>query len=326
MPTISLVLPTRNNEKDLPPLLDMFFSQDVDADLEAIILDSSDDRTPEIAREYAKKYDIKVTRVEPEDYNYGGTRNQGVRMSRGDYIVFVSTDIQVRDRKWISKLLRHFKDPEVAGVYGRQLPKEDAPPMEEFFIQYTYPPEPKVFSLSGSLHDFFFSNTNSMIRRNVWEKIPLPEMLKSEDQEWGKRAVLAGYKIVYDPEAAVYHSHHYTLKKVFQEYFDSGATLPYVYSDPRIQRDSFILRGLKYEYNGIKYFLKHGYAKWIPYAMLYDFMKFLGYFLGTKHKYMPLWLKRALCKKKNHWDKYDDIISEKFEFKISNSQYRGEAL
>lgn len=308
MPTISLVLPTRNNEKDLPPLLDMFFSQDVNADLEAIILDSSDDRTPEIAREYAKKYDIKITRVEPEDYNYGGTRNQGVAMSRGDYIVFASTDIQVRDKRWISKLLRHFKDPEVAGVYGRQIPKEDAPPMEEFFIKYTYPPEPRVYSLKGSLHDFFFSNTNSMIRRDVWEKIPLPEMLKSEDQEWAKRAVLAGYKIVYDPEAIVHHSHHYTLKKVFQEYFDSGATLPYVYNDERIPRQSFIVKGLKYEYNEIKYFLKHGYAKWIPYALVYDFMKFLGYFLGTKQKYIPLWLKKALCKKKNHWDKYEDII------------------
>ena len=45
-------------------------------------------------------------------------------------------------------------------------------------------------------------------------------MLKSEDQEWGKRVVLAGYKVIYDPEAVVYHSHHYTLTKVFKEYFD----------------------------------------------------------------------------------------------------------
>lgn len=308
MPTISLVLPTRNNENDLPPLLDMFFSQDVDGELEAIILDSSDDKTPEIARDYSKEYNIKIVRVEPEDYNYGGTRNLGASMSKGEYLLFASTDIEVRDKKWLSKFLKNFKDPLVAGVYGRQMPKKNTTPMEEFFIRYTYPKMRRVYSIHDGLDDFFFSNTNTLLRRDVWEKIHLPEMLKSEDQEWAKRAVLAGYKIVYDPDAVVCHSHHYSLKQVFREYFDSGATLPYVYSNKKIPQESFITKGLRYECEEIKYFLENGYIHWIPYTMLYDFMKFLGYFAGTKYKYMPLWMKKVLSKKKNHWDKYDDII------------------
>jgi rhamnosyltransferase len=308
--SVSIILPTRNNEDHIGALLYSIFSQNYDGEIEVLIMDSSDDRTPEIAEEFSRKHNVKVMRVEPEDYNYGGTRNLGASMTSGEIIIFLSTDVDIRDLDWLGKLIRNFGDPIVAGVYGGQLPKDDAPPMEEFFIKYTYPSVRKEYHLrpGEKLKGMFFSNTNSAIKREVWEKIPLPEMLKSEDQEWAKRALLAGYKVVYDPEAVVYHSHRYTLKQVFQEYFDSGATLPFVYSDERIGQKSFITRGSRYEYNEIKYFLKYGYGHWIPYALLYDFMKFLGYFLGSKHKYMPLWLKKALCKKKNHWDKYDDII------------------
>ena len=205
------------------------------------------------------------------------------------------------------------EDPLVAGVYGRQIPKEDASPMEEFFINYTYPDEHKTYYLGDTekLDYFFFSNTNSAIKREAWEKIPLPEMLKSEDQEWAKRALLAGYKIIYEPDAFVYHSHHYSLAEVFREYFDSGATMPYVYYDERIDSPSFLIRGLDYEVKQFRYFLEKKYFKHIPYSVVYDFIKFLGYFLGTKCRYMPMRMRRTLCKKSNHWDKYDSAIDVK---------------
>ena len=311
MPTASFILPTRNVEKNIENLLESIYSQNTDHEIEILIMDSSDDKTPQIV----KKYPVKFVRVEPEDYNYGGTRNLGAEMTSGDFLVFLSTDVEIRDKKWLSKLLRHFTDPKVAGVYGRQLPKENATPMEKFFILNTYSAESYTLSLNEGQKlekGFLFSNTNSAIRRSVWEKIKLPEMLKSEDQEWAKRALLAGYKIVYDSEAVVYHSHNYTLKKVFQEYFDSGATMPYVY-DQRVINYSikdFLLDGIKYTLKEYGFMAQNGYVSWIPYATIYDSFKFLGMFLGSKHKYMPLWLKKALCKKKNHWNKYNDIIGE----------------
>lgn len=313
MSSISIVLPTRNNESHIGDLLTSIFSQQVEQDLEVLILDSSDDSTPQIALEYSEKGNLRIVRVEPEDYNYGGTRNLGASLTSGDYLVFISTDVHIKDDDWLKKLVMPLEDPLVAGVYGRQIPKKDASPMEEFFIKYTYPNERKVYYLGNNekLTDFFFSNTNSAIRREVWEKIPLPEMLKSEDQEWAKKALLAGTKIVYESNAHVFHSHHYTLEKVFREYFDSGATMPYVYDDERIDPPSFLYRGLNYEVTQFRYFLEKKYFKHIPYSLVYDFMKFLGYFLGTKCKYMPISLRKALCKKSNHWDKYDSAIDLK---------------
>jgi rhamnosyltransferase len=308
---VSVILPTRNNADHIGRLLTSIFTQDFDGTIQVWVGDSSDDTTPDIVRHHMQMYDITLTRVEPAEYNYGGTRNLGAKMMSGSFLVFLSTDVDIRDRTWLRHLLVPFADPMVAGVCGRQIPYEDASPMERFFIRSQYPPTERTYVLppEGPIREFAFSNNNSAIRRDVWEAIPLPEMLKSEDQEWAKRALLAGYTIMYAPAARVYHSHHYTLSQVFKEYFDSGATLPYVYDDPRIAMSDFLTTGLRYEFAALRYLLTHGYASSLPYAMIYDFLKYLGYTLGRGWRYMPVWMRKAFSKKANHWDKYTEIIN-----------------
>jgi rhamnosyltransferase len=308
---VSIILPTYNVEKNIRNLLNSIYDQKFDGKIEVLIIDSSDDNTPNIVKNEFPQ--AQMIRVESEDYNYGKTRNEGAEMTDGECIVFLSADINIADETWLSKLIKPFNDPNVAGVFGRQLPKEGAYPMERFFICHTYPSKSYTLSLNknGKIKkSFFFSNTNSAIRRSIWKKHKIPEMLMSEDQEWGKRVVLDGYKIIYSSEALVYHSHNYSLKDNFQRFFDSGATLAYVYNDNRIEKKNFMWEGMTYELGELKYLLQSGHALWMPYALLYDFMKFLGYLAGTQQKYMPVWMKKALCKKTNHWSKYDDIILE----------------
>ena len=281
MSKVSFILPTRNVKNYIGALLEAIYSQEYDGAIQVLIMDSSDDETPEIA----KRFPVKFVRVEPDDYNYGGTRNEGAAMTDGDFLVFLSTDIEIRDKKWLSKLTSHFSDPQVAGVYGRQIPKEDTAPMEQFFILSAYPPESHLSTLGdGNLKKglVLFSNTNSVIRRSVWEQIKLPEMLKSEEVEWAKRTLLAGYKIVYDSDAAVYHSHRYSLKKVFQEYFDSGATMPVLHKDKILNYSMgrFLFDGISFVLREYRFMLTNGYWYWIPYAILYDSVKLFGIFLG----------------------------------------------
>jgi rhamnosyltransferase len=308
---VSFVLPTRNVDGNISSLLGSIFSQNYSGEIEVLIMDSSDDKTPEIARQFP----VRFVRVEPDDYNYGKTRNEGVAMTDGDFLVFLSTDVEIRDKNWLSKLTQNFDDPKVAGVYGRQIPKENSTPMEQFFILNTYPAESSVYApKNGKLEKglVFFSNTNSAIRRSVWERIKIPEMLKSEDQEWAKRVLLSGYRIVYDAEAAVYHSHKYSMKGVFHEYFDSGAAMPALQQDKSLDYSMgrFVFDGVRFVLGEYKFMARNGHWHWIPYAIIYDLMKFLGIFLGSKQRYMPVWMKRILCKKKNHWDRYDDVIQE----------------
>jgi hypothetical protein len=47
-----------------------------------------------------------------------------------------------------------------------------------------------------------------MIRRDVWEKIPFDEKITNiEDRLWAKEALQAGYQIIYEPAASVFHYH-----------------------------------------------------------------------------------------------------------------------
>lgn len=301
-----------NVEKDIGALLDAIYSQNYEGEIEVVILDSSDDKTAEIV----KSYPVKFMRVEPEDFTFGKARNAGAAMTSGDFLILISSDIEIRDKMWLSKLTRHFADPKVAGIYGRQLPREHAYPMEKFFISYIY----KAQSITLILEDgklkqrrpVFFSNVNSAIRRSVWEEIRIPEMIGAEDQEWAKRVLRAGYKIVYDSDTVVYHSHNRSLSEVFQAYFMFGATMPIIRANPIIgfSMKDFICDGLDFIWKEYKYVFKNGYWYWIPYAIVYDITKFLGVFIGAKQKYLPIWIKRALYTKSSYWDSHTDVIKE----------------
>ena len=311
MQKLSVVLPTRNEEKSIGPLLQSIFGQEYDGEIQVLIMDSSDDRTVEIARTFP----VEIVRVEPENYNYGKTRNEGAAATDGDILVFISADVEITDRSWLTKLTSHFSDPDVAGVYGRQVPKATASPIEQYFILRTYEAESRVVSLETVSQKFgmvFFSNTNSAIRRSVWENIKVPEMLKSEDQEWAKRALLAGHKIVYDANAVVHHSNRYSVKSVFHEYFDSGAVMPAIYGNGAFDYSmaGFVRDGLRYVAGEYRFLITNGHVQWLPNAFACDFAKFLGIVLGSRQKHMPVWMRRALAKKKNHWDKYQDVIKE----------------
>ena len=132
--------------------------------------------------------------------------------------------------------------------------------------------------------------------------------------EWAKRALSAGYKIVYDSNAAVYHSHRRSIKQSFQRYFTCGTVMPVTHTNEIIKYSmkNFIIDGLKFIWREYKYMIQNGYWYWIPYAIIYDIAKFLGTFLGTKQKYIPIWMKKVMCEKKHqkHWNKYNSAIIE----------------
>jgi rhamnosyltransferase len=70
---------------------------------------------------------------------------------------------------------------------------------------------------------YHFSNANSAIRKKVWEVTRFPEELKVfEDVGIAKRILDSGWSIVYEPEAAVYHSHDFPVDVLFKRYFDIG--------------------------------------------------------------------------------------------------------
>ena len=53
-----------------------------------------------------------------------------------------------------------------------------------------------------------WDDVNAMYRKDLKQKLPFRKLMFSEDTLWAKDALEAGYRIVYDYRARVYHYHH----------------------------------------------------------------------------------------------------------------------
>ena len=199
MPEVSIIIRTKNEERWIRHCLAMVYKQDFH-DFEIILVDNqSTDHTVEVALR-----NPLITVVKIDKYFPGHALNEGIRASKGRFIVCLSAHCIPKSTNWLSTLRRNFdEDKELAGVYGRQLPVSftDAIDKRDMLI---------VFGLDRrvQIKDFFFHNANSMLRRDIWEEFPFDEQVTNiEDRVWGKAVIEASYRIVYDPDAAVYHHH-----------------------------------------------------------------------------------------------------------------------
>lgn len=298
---VSIIILTKNAGAGFSGTLRAVYAQEYAEKFEVIIIDSgSTDETNKIA----KGYPTKIVNIKPEDFGHGRTRNLGARLAEGNFLAFLTSDAIPATDKWLSNLTRNFQDPNVAGVYGRQIPKEDTKPMEYFFLSNKYPSYQMVKQAGEgktNMDIIFFSDVNSAIRKEIWEKHPFDDnIIVSEDTEWAKRVLLNSYKIVYEPEAAVYHSHNFSLRTLFQKYFDCGVSFNQFASN-EYATDKFIAEGLSYTWQEMRFLIGNGYVKWLPYAVLYDLAKFLGVSLGKQEKWLPLSLKKYLGSISYYW-------------------------
>jgi len=88
-------------------------------------------------------------------------------------------------------------------VYGRQLPLSYTSDADKRDLLIAFGQDKKV-----QHKDYFFHNANSMLPRVIWNKFPFDEKATNiEDRVWGKLVIEAGYKIIYEPSASVYHYH-----------------------------------------------------------------------------------------------------------------------
>ncbi len=216
---VSVVIPVLNAGRGFENLLEKIRAQEGDFELaEVIVVDSgSTDGTVELAHRYgATVYDIPKS-----EFNHGATRNLGVSLTEGEYVALTVQDAVPLDERWLATMVEELEQDElVAGVYGRQVPHREASVLTRALVnslatadverreQYAGGPEQyRELPPRRRRRLAAFDNVSSCLRRSVWEELPFERTNFGEDIRWGKRVVEAGYKIVYEPCSAVYHSH-----------------------------------------------------------------------------------------------------------------------
>jgi len=300
-PELSIIILTKNAGDFLSDVLSNLFGCKGIDKAEIIMVDSG---STDFTREHAQKYrQIRLVEINPSEFGHGKTRNFGASLARSDVLVYLVQDATPTTPDFLTRLVTPLTRPGVAAAYGRQLPRASANPVEQFFLQATYPdlPRTKCYDPSNqpTISSIFFSNVCSAINRQVWEKIPFDEsLIMSEDQQWAKEVLLAGFSIVYEPAAAVWHSHNYGLKQVLQRNFDSGCSLRGVVEDSLSQMVAYELNHLR---AGIKHLVREGKAAWMPYFILHEAVRCFGFFFGKISHLLPAWIKIHFSLHKYYW-------------------------
>jgi rhamnosyltransferase len=295
--TVSIIIPSLNAERTIGRVLEGIRSQRFPQDrIEVIVIDSS---SRDATREIAEGYGVRVITIPQEEFHHGGTRNMGARLAAGEHLVFLTDHAVPANEDWLGNLVAGLEGEGVAGCYGRQTAHPGTVPMEAFYLEYMYGPEPRSQRWNGGRLNItltWFSNVNGAMKKEVWERFPFSEsIVMSEDQEWTRRVLEAGYAIAYRPDAVVYHSHNYSMKHAFRRFFDSGMSSHDSFLPESGGGMAFLLQsGLRYLGAEIRFLSAHGQFRWIPYALVYEFNKFLAVSLGRRHGILPSGLKRRL--------------------------------
>ncbi|MEW6237765.1 MAG: glycosyltransferase [Candidatus Omnitrophota bacterium] len=229
----SVVIPTLNAGDDFFYLLRQLRRQVNGDKLDILIVDSgSTDRTKNIAAQFG----VRIIEIDPASFNHGLTRNLGIQEAKSDFVCLLTQDAIPVNEFFLPLLGQTLEKEGAAGVCARQIPRDDASPLVRRDLEEWLNGSPQKrladlrscpdFFSSSPMNRFFlsvFDNVASLIRKEVWKKIPFPEAAFAEDLEWAFRVICNGYSIVYEPEAMVVHSHErssdYLYKRTFQDHY-----------------------------------------------------------------------------------------------------------
>jgi rhamnosyltransferase len=301
---ISVVIPVKNGGTDFERCLAAIGRQVADDAVEVVVVDSgSTDSSVEVARAHG----ARVHEIPASQFGHGRTRNLGASLAKGDVLVFTSQDAYAATEHWLARLVEPLARAEVAGSYGRQLPHEDAAPPERYFLDFLYGPESRTQRLEGAGEPTFeqtlFSNVSSAMRRETWAELPFADdLIMSEDQEWSRRALRAGYELVYVADAVVHHSHRYSVADAFRRFFDSGVSAERSYAADGGGSGALRRAGTRYARGEVEWLWQTGQRRWIPYAAVYELAKFTGLQLGRRHRLLPRRVNRRLSALPGYWE------------------------
>ena len=225
--SVSVVIPTRNGDATLVPLLDSIARQRIDIPVELVVVDSSStDGSDALLRQRA---DIFVS-IPETSFNHGLTRNLAIERSRGDVVVLTVQDALPESDEWLSRLIAPLRvDGRLAGSFARQVPRSDASPLAKRNLHrwVAASTTARIAELSGAdefnaltplqrLERCAFDNVCACIRRSVWQSHPFRMVPIAEDLAWAKDVLLSGDRIAFVPDAVVVHSHDRTPQYEFE--------------------------------------------------------------------------------------------------------------
>lgn len=237
---------------------------------------------------------VEVYHLAKEEFDHGGTRDRGVRMSTADLVVCMTQDAMPADETLIEELVKPFDDPEVWAAYARQLPNEDCREVEKYTRSFNYPEQSMVKTKEDldrlGIKTFFCSNVCAAWRREKYLELGgfVKHTIFNEDMILAGTMIKQGGKIVYCAKAKVIHSHNYSAFQQFHRNFDlavSQTMYPEVFGGIRSESE-----GIKLVKKSLSYCIKIGKPWLMIQVVTQSAGKLLGYKMGQRYRSLPMWL------------------------------------
>jgi len=217
MYTVSVIIPVYNDSIRIELAIKSLLSQTYPDLLEIVICDNgSTDSTTQVIQKYHDMNSRLINLVyENEIQSSYAARNKALQIAKGDIIFFTDSDC-VLDEKWIENGVKALKK-EGAECGGGKISfffKTEIPNVYEYFDSVTYLNQKAyVENLGFAATANFFTFKRNFIKYGYFRD----DLISGGDSEFVKRITSAGGKLIYAPDAIVFHPALSSFKKILKK-------------------------------------------------------------------------------------------------------------
>lgn len=301
--TVDIVIPTYRPGEEFCDLLLRLKQQTYPVN-QIIVVNTETDIFPE---KLCNELGISVVHIKKEEFDHGGTRNLAFELSEAEVVVFMTQDAKPANRLLIERLVHGFADDCVAAAYARQLPNQECSIIEKYTRQFNYPRESLLKSYADiermGIKTFFCSNVCAAYRRDVYMEVGGFEKrtIFNEDMIFAGKLIQKGYKIAYEADAMVIHSHNYSGIQQFHRNFDLAVSQidhPEVFSGISSEKE-----GISLVFQTAKWLIRNKRLFLLPNLVYQSWCKYLGYRLGCSYRRLPQWIVLKCTMNTAYWEK-----------------------
>jgi len=242
---VSIIIPSRNEEKFIGKCLDSILEQDYPKDnLEVLVVDGmSEDKTREIVEDYSKKHSFIKMIDNPEIYTPFGL-NIAIEEAKGDIIVRMDAHAGYQN-DYVSKCIHFLNKERVDNVGGiiKTMPggKTTIAKAIALSLSHVFGAGNSYFRI-GSLEPQFVDTVfRGCYRKEIFEKIGKfnEQMLRSQDFEFNLRLKENNGKILLVPNIISFYYSQPTLWGFIKHNFTDGVWITYPYFKFKIEAFSW---------------------------------------------------------------------------------------
>ncbi len=237
---VSVIVPCHNEARHIQNCLKALQNQSVPCEV-IVVDDASSDQTPSMVKQFKKVKFFRQSKKGP-----AAARNLGAQKAKGAILVFTDADC-VPEKNFVEEMLRLFEDEEVVGVQGayKTLQKNWMARFCQIEIEERYEKMKKSANI-----DFVSTYAAAYRKKEFFQEKGFDERYPTasgEDTDLSYALSEKGKKLVFAPDAIVYHIHPESLIQYLKTKFYRGYWRVRLYSkhQKKVVQDSYTTQWLK---------------------------------------------------------------------------------